>query len=195
MLISLTFTILINSCSDNPNGPDINLNFANYVLQEVNYIRTDPEGYAEENLKDLYETNSDNGAYLDIKSYNSVIPLKLNDLLNQAATNYAKYLGENNTFGHYENMTPQLRCDAEGYKFYSGENLAAASYKNYNADIYSQEAARLFIRQLVVDMGVQSLGHRKNIMSANHKVMGIGFYHTEDTDLKNYFVQDFGSME
>lgn len=194
IFITFALAIIFNSCSENTNEPIINQEFNQYVLEQVNLIRTQPQAYAEMYLKENYQSNKDNGAYLDIRSRSALLPLTLNDKLEKTASKYAKFLAENNKFGHYENGTPSERCEMEGYEHYSGENIAAASSNDRNADIDAESAAIEFIKQLVIDEGVENLGHRENIMSTQHKVMGIGFANNPKATYKNYFVQVFGSV-
>ena len=162
------------------------------ILDEINHIRTDPSGYAETRLKSYYDSSTDNGAYTDIKSRNAVGSLELQDQLCSAASKYAQYLAENNVFGHYENGSPAERCEAEGYDYYSGENIGAGSYSYYNAEDDPVTAAEEFIVMWVIDMNVQGVGHRENIMSSTHKKLGAGFFRDTDSTYENYAVLDFG---
>ncbi len=188
IIMILIFCLFIYNCSST-----IDSDFQYYVLEELNYVRTNPIEYAENRLKSYHDSNNDNGAYDDIKGRSSVGALSLNKNLNKAANDYARYLAKNDVFGHYEYKTPSERCEDAGYSNYSGENLAAGSYSYYNVELDSQEAAISFVRALIIDEGVPSLGHRNNIMSSNHKVVGIGYYYDNNSTYKNYHVQDFGS--
>ena len=166
--------------------------FQESILDEINNIRTDPSGYAETRLKSYYDSSTDNGAYTDIKSRNAVGSLELQDQLCSAASKYAQYLAENNVFGHYENGSPAERCEAEGYDYYSGENIGAGSYSYYNAEDDPVTAAEAFIVMWVIDMNVVGVGHRENIMSSTHKKLGTGFFRDTNSTYENYAVLDFG---
>ena len=166
--------------------------FQESVLDEVNYIRTDPSGYAEARLKSDFDSSTDNGAYTDIKSRSAVGSLELQSKLCSAASKYAKYLAENNVFGHYENGSPSDRCEAEGYDYYSGENIAAGSYSYYNAEDDPVTAAEEFVVMWIIDMNVAGVGHRENIMSSTHEKLGVGFFRDTGSTYENYAVQDFG---
>jgi len=182
---------LLNSSRSDPSPSDFTL-FQESILDEINYIRTDPSGYAEIRLKSYYDSNTDNGAYTDIKSRNAVEPLELQDQLCNAASKYAQYLAENNVLGHYENGNPVERCEAEGYDYYSGENIGAGSYNYYNAEDNQATAAEALIVMWVIDMNVDGVGHRENIMRSTHKKLGAGFFRDTDSNYENYAVLDFG---
>ncbi len=166
--------------------------FEQTMLSEINFARTNPKAYAEARLKQAYQRGDDNGAYYDLRRYQAVPPLKLRKKLCIAAKKYAKYLALHRTFGHFAHGTPKERCKAEGYRFYSGENLAAGSYPTHNAIEDPKLAAISFVQQLIIDEGVPSLGHRKNIMRYTHTHFGAGFYRYENCIYKNYAVQEFG---
>jgi hypothetical protein len=168
--------------------------FQEETLNEVNFVRTDPDGYAETRLKSYYDNGTDNGAYLDIKSYNSRESLELNEKLCRAAEDYAQYLADNNAWGHYENGTPSSRCQNAGYEYYSGENIAAGTHSYYNADESPQDAAIAFVLAWIIDEDVPSLGHRINMMSTGHTELGVGFARNTSSAYQNYAVQDFGSQ-
>lgn len=187
-VIILLATAALISC-----GEDYDEEFAEAMLEEVNYARTDPAGYAEARLKSYYNNNNDNGAYNDIKSRSAVSALTLNDDLCTAADKYAEYLAVNNEFSHTADGTPQERVEEEGYNNYSGENLACGTSADRNADDSPATAAQVFVEQLIIDEGVPSLGHRENIMSSTHKAFGAGFHHDDSAQYKNYCVQNFGS--
>ena len=177
--------------SSDPFPSDFTL-FQESILDEINYIRTDPSGYAEIHLKSYYDSSTDNGAYTDIRSRNAEEPLELQGQLCSAASKYAQYLAENNVFGHYENGDPAKRCEAEGYDYYSGENIGAGSYNYYNAENDPVTAAEAFIVMWIIDMNVDGVGHRENIMSSTHKKLGAGFFRDTDSIYENYAVLDFG---
>ena len=202
LFIPVLFMLTINigcsgsgdSSDSSPSDPSPSdfTQFQESVLDEINHIRTDPSGYAETRLKSYYDSSTDNGAYTDIKSRNAVGPLELQDQLCSAASKYAQYLAENNVFGHYENGSPAERCEAEGYDYYSGENIAAGSYSYFNVEDDPVTAAKEFIVMWVIDMNVQGVGHRENIMSSTHKKLGAGFFRGTDSTYVNYAVLDFG---
>ena len=201
-LIPVLFMLTINiGCGGSGDSSDSSLSvpppsnftlFQESILDEINFIRTDPSGYAEVRLKSYHDSGTDNGAYTDIKSRNAEEPLELQSQLCSAASKYAQYLAENNVFGHYENGSPAERCEAEGYDYYSGENIGAGSYNYYNAEDDPATAAEEFIVTWVIDMNVAGVGHRENIMSNTHKKLGAGFFRDISSTYENYAVLDFG---
>lgn len=199
LLLILTF--LLTACPNlvveyNKTSAETGTNYSVFqekVLEEINFARTNPVSYAETRLRNSYNTNSDNGAYNDIRNRTPVGPVELQSRICRAASKYAVYLAQHNVFGHYENSTPPARCQAEGYHNFSGENLAAGSYSSLNADINPETAAIEFVVMLIIDQGVPSLGHRHNIMNGVHKKLGVGFSRDTSSTYKNYTVHDFGS--
>lgn len=167
--------------------------FKDAMLAEINFVRTKPADYANQRLKSEYNSGTDNGAYNDLTSRSAVNALTLNDLLTTSATKYAKYMADNNVFGHTENGTPQSRTEAEGYTGSVGENIAAGSYPSYNAESDPTGAAIAFVKLLIIDTGISGVGHRKNILNGSYRVVGIGFYRNTASKFDNYLVQDFGT--
>lgn len=43
-----------------------------------------------------------------------------------------------------------------------------------------------------VDGWMHSKGHRENILNPNYKYLGVGYYYTDKTSYRYYWVQDFG---
>lgn len=166
--------------------------FQQESLEEINFLRTDPAGYAEARLADEYAAGADNGAYHDVRSRAAVGALSLDAALCTAATDYAEYMARHDVFGHYERLTPAERCSEAGYEFYSGENLAAGSYPVYHAETDPKAAAVAFVEMLVIDEGVVGVGHRENLLSDIHRVVGIGYHRNTESTYHNYYVQDFG---
>jgi uncharacterized protein YkwD len=166
------------------------------MLAEVNFARTNPSGYAEKYLAPEAAKNRDNGAYAELSKRKPVKPLTLESRLCSAAEKYARYMAENNVFGHNQNGTFSERIHKEGYEYRSsGENIACGTWENQNGFANPALAARTFVLQLVIDMGVPDSGHRKNILSTEFTELGAGFWQNRKSDYVNYTVQDFGKPE
>ena len=164
------------------------------VLAEVNFARTDPAGYAKQRLEEEFRRKKDNGAYSQLLKTKPVAALQLNPRLTKAADLYAKFMAEKNRIGHNERGTPYTRMAEEGYGYRAaGENIACGSFPGMNADETPEEAAVIFVKQWIVDSGVPSLGHRKNILSPLFTEIGVGFGRNPKSSYVNYTVQDFGS--
>ncbi len=167
--------------------------FRNKMLEEINFVRTFPSEYADTRLISQYSNGEDNGAYLELKGQTPLSSLTLNSKLIRAADKYAMYLAENSVFGHYEDGTPSERSAREGYGYCSGENIAAGSYSYLNINNDPETAAIEFVLMWIIDKDVAGVGHRKNILGVNHKVMGVGYHFDSESHYGNYAVQDFGS--
>ncbi len=188
VFLSMFFT----SCEVNDDKASGFTAFQEELLDEVNYVRTSPSAYAEKRLRIYYSSGQDNGAYTEIKNTSPMNALELQKELCSAASKYASYLAENNVFGHYENGSPGDRCKAEGYNYYSGENIAAGSSSIYDADSDAERSATGFVLMWIIDKGISGVGHRKNIMNKTHTHLGVGFIHNKNSHYINYAVQDFG---
>lgn len=164
------------------------------VLNEVNFARTDPAGYAQKRLAAEYAEKKDNGAYAQFMKTKPVNALELEARLTKAADDYAKFLAAKNRFGHNERGTPSSRMNGAGYSGSAlGENIACGSFPGMNADETPSEAAVIFVKQWIIDAGVPGAGHRKNILSPLFSQTGIGFGSNPKSSYVNYMVQDFGS--
>ena len=180
------------------NGQESNkstVQFEQLVLEEVNFLRSNPQEYAEKQLKTEFNEGEDNGAYDFLKKLMPVNKLVLNDKLNRLANNYARVIAFKKTLSHNFNGNPMKRANKAGYFGMIGENLAAGSEEKYNALENPQTAAIEFVKMLVIDKGVKDLGHRKILNEPRFKEMGVGFYRDPKDKLKNYFVQEFGSQQ
>jgi len=167
--------------------------FQQYVLDEINFVRTKPVDYAELRLKSYKDALTDNGGYQYLKSFTPVAALSFKNVLNQSATKYAAYLAINNVISHDADGTPLSRAIREGYTGSSlGENIAGASDNLYDATLNPQSAAIGFVRLLIIDEGVIDLGHRLIMLNSKYKTIGIGFGRNTVSTYVNYSVQDFG---
>jgi len=196
------FLLLMNSCtrdllsSSELSQPDENeIVFREKTLEEINFVRTSPSEYAIERLDDQYKSNNDNGAYEDLLTQEEQSPLVLNSQLTLAADKYSQFLATSGGWSHTEDGTPSERCEREGYHSFSGENIAAGSHSHFSIESNPEEAAIQFVVLLIIDEGVEGVGHRKNILGSSHKSVGIGFHYDAQSNYVNYSVQDFGSVE
>ena len=168
--------------------------FQKYMLDEINFARTNPTSYAELRLKDAYTSSTDNGSYVYLTNLTAVGSVSFNSSLNQAAQNYAIFLAEKNLAEHNADGTPLKRAIRAGYTGSStGENLVIASANSYNAIINPQTAAIDFVKVMIIDQGVEDLGHRIVLLNTKYRAVGIGFTRNSSTPTLNYVVQDFGN--
>jgi hypothetical protein len=203
--ISLLFlaTLLIGFVSCNTDMVDEALvespkdvtSFQKYMLDEINLARTNPAVYAESRLRSESESLSDNGSYLYLKKLAPVSPLSFNSALNMSSSKYALLLAEKNLMGHNEDGTPLKRAITVGFTGTAiGENIAASSGEAYNATINAQSAAIGFVRIMIIDEGVNDLGHRLVMLNSKYKTIGIGYVRNPASTYVNYNVQNFGNQ-
>lgn len=166
-----------------------------FMLDEINRVRTDPAGYADLRLKQEKLNSTDNGSYLYLKSLAPLKPLVFNNALNLSASNYAQFLADKNLMGHCENGTPLKRAIITGFEGASiGENIAASSGETFNFITNPRDAAIAFIKIMVIDEGVADLGHRLTMLNPTYRTVGIGFKRNTESTYVNYTVHDFGDL-
>ena len=199
-LLFATLLLGFASCSkdteeiNSVTAPLIVTSFQKYMLDEINFARTNPTGYAELRLKEAYSSGADNGSYLYLTNLTAVGSVGFNSALNLAAQNYTAFLAEKNLAEHNADGTPLKRALRAGYTGSStGENLVIASANNYNAIINPQIAAISFVKVMIIDEGVADLGHRIVLLNTKYRTVGIGFTQNSSTPALNYVVQDFGN--
>ena len=156
------------------------------VLAEINYARTHPAQYAEalreyrgSGGQDREQGDDDRYAPVGYEGYGAIDeairflqrqkplePLGGNDGLHRSASGYAEAQGEYGYTGHvgYDGSSLSDRIHREGV--WSGFAAEAISY--------GQESAAAVVRQLIIDDGVASRGHRKTLFDPGLKVAGVG---------------------
>ncbi len=154
------------------------------VVKELNLARTNPKQYAEylKEYKKYY-----NGMYLEIPgkvrlvtnegvkavdeainallSYSPLKPLKISKGISLAAKDHVNDLGSKGTTGHTgsDGSSPFTRMNRYGkWENTAGENID-----------YGNNEARYIIFSLIIDDGVSSRGHRKNIFESRFNVVGV----------------------
>ena len=115
----------------------------------------------------------------------SLSALSQNTSLRLAARWHSEDMACNDFFSHTgsDGSTLSSRVLAAGYSYsWAAENIAASSNCSFSA-------------QSVVNMWMNSTGHRNNILSSNAVHIGVGFYCASDStsgDLDAYYTADFG---
>jgi uncharacterized protein YkwD len=107
--------------------------------------------------------------------------LVVNPALGAAASDYAKYMGVNNFFGHYapDGSSPQSRLTAAGYKgHYRGEALSAG-----------QSTASQAIAALLA-----SPAHSAILLDESASEVGIGYYYQPGSTYLYYWVVATGAQ-
>jgi len=191
-LVGCKNTLIEEAVPESPKNISV---FQQSMLDEINLARTNPALYAEQRLKSDKGNSTDNGSYDYLVNLTPVGSISFCNCLNESAINYAQYLSEKNVMGHNEDGTPLKRAMSEGFVGTSvGENIAAASGDSFNSTIDPKSAAVGFVRIMIIDAGVDDLGHRLTILNSKYKTVGIGFSHNSASTYVNYNVQDFGNL-
>jgi uncharacterized protein YkwD len=141
------------------------------VLELLNAVRTDPKKFIDTHALPYIEANKfSKNRYAkslvqDLKKTKPMAALQLSDGLTKTARNHAKDMGTTGKTGHESpDGTPfhirvRKQSKAQGM---IAENCA-----------YGQTSALDFVMQLLIDDGIESLGHRKNILEPTYKWVGI----------------------
>jgi uncharacterized protein YkwD len=156
------------------------------VVDEYNLARTNPKQYAAilAEYKKFY-----NGRYIDIPGEIRIItnegvsaideairfletastcpPLTPSKGMSKAAKDHVNDIGPKSIVGHSgsDGSNPSIRMQRYGkWQKTAGENIS-----------FGKKNAREIVIQLIVDDGVASRGHRKNIFNPNYRRIGVGF--------------------
>ena len=146
------------------------------LLDEVNFARTQPRDYAQVLLDEAQSARSQASSFAwenprDLEEAVEFLvrqrplpPLAANGRLGDAAQSYAVLQGRQGGFGHQSaGLSLSQRMQARGVF----ANMVAEDIS------YGYRRPRDVVRQLIVDSGVPSRGHRHNIFGAYQSV-GIG---------------------
>lgn len=112
-------------------------------------------------------------------------PLTVSSRLRSAARRHSEDMACNDFFSHTgsDGSTLSSRLLDAGYGFsWAAENIAASSSSSFSASA-------------VVNMWMNSSGHKKNILNANAVHIGVGFRYFGDSnsgDFDAYYTADFG---
>lgn len=138
------------------------------VLAEINAARTNPANYAKKYIEPLSKT-SKNSSYRaaakecasQMKAMKARQALKTSKGLAKAAKLWVSQQGPTGKTGHSSSWAKRIKQygSCSGY----AENIS-----------YGPSTGRAIVIQLLVDNGVPSRGHRKNILSASYTHVGCG---------------------
>ena len=155
------------------------------VLAEINYVRAHPHDYADElrRYREFFDGRvvrlpgdqigqmmregtsavDDAIAFLDRQA--PLPPLAQGQVLALAARDLAKEQGETGDSGHRSanGESPGERVKQRGGDIFVGETIS-----------YGYDTPDAVVRQLVIDDGVPSRGHRGLIFAANNRYAGVG---------------------
>jgi uncharacterized protein YkwD len=152
------------------------------VVFYMNLVRTNPKLFAETFLQKYIDENNLQGTYVNSLLQELMVAKPLpalkfkKDLYNCAKT-HATVSGESGKIGHFD-FSKRFKTYAPRYMT-RGENCT-----------YGIKGSLKNVLDLLIDQNISDLGHRKNIMDADFKYVGISFQ--AHKAYKVCMVMDFG---
>lgn len=165
-------------------NPEV-VRFSHEILQEINKVRNTPQvyiKYLEERKSQFIDKNlykPVDGVYLQTKEgilavneaidtlkqiSNSLEPMLLSEELEEASLDHANDVFANNLFSHTSSDGATIKDRVERYCIWKGS-------LGENIDFGSNDAKEIILNMLIDD-GVPTRGHRKNIISKEYKFIG-----------------------
>ncbi len=141
------------------------------VLKLLNSVRTDPQGFITNYLNPYLKennltTNSDAKSLIDdLKKTKKMGALQFSPALNKVARMHAKDMGKTGSIGHSSS-------DGTSFSDRVRKESKAGGMIAENCD-YGNETAIDSVIGLLIDDGIESLGHRKNILEPKYQWIGI----------------------
>lgn len=139
------------------------------ILAEINLLRQKPQYYAEEILKKYIDSSkAANECYNELRRTKKMFPLDSADGLQKSAAWLVDYQGKTGEVGHitkvsgYEKPSDRISQFGLYYLGDCGENIS-----------YGYKTAREIVLQLLIDEGVSSREHRKNLLNPDFGKIGI----------------------
>lgn len=142
------------------------------IFNEINFVRTKPQEYANfiENYKDesCHEKVNDTDIVEAVKFLKEVAPvdtLEFSETMSLACLRHLQDLAPKGLSGHK---------GSDGTKHRERLELLGKIGKNTGENIsYYEKTARCIVSHLVIDAGVESKIHRRNLLNPNYKFVGI----------------------
>jgi len=144
----------------------------------TNYARTDPQGFAEEFLREAHDNGTDNGAYADLMARQPVGALELSPGLFAAARAHSRDLNENCQRLQHDSCDGTIWSDRIS-SYYNGGNLAENAAWGYPTGLD-------VVLGWIIDHNIDGVGHRVALLNGDYTHVGIGLAGT-------YWTQDFGA--
>ena len=160
------------------------------VILYMNLARIDGKWF----FKNVMEQNRDfidyeqkqyvNSLISDLKKTKNLSPLYPSKSLTKAARFHAKDMGETGKTGHHSSKGTDTfkRIGRYNNGNYQGENCQ-----------YGYREPVLIVLDLLVDAGIPSVGHRKNILNPDFKFTGVAIEPHKEYDVN--CVMDFSDLE
>jgi len=140
------------------------------VLKLLNQVRTNPQGFITLVQDYLKENNLNNNSYAkslvaDLKRCKKMGELQLSKPLTEVARSHANDMGKTGSVGH---------TSSDGTPFNERiRNKAKAKGMIAENCEYGHDTALDIVMALLIDDGIKSLGHRKNILEPKYRWVGI----------------------
>ena len=136
------------------------------VVYFLNLARSNPKDFAEKYIKPWLSSPEGKECYQEMLKTSPMSVLKPSKTLSLAAQDHAKDMGDTGRQGHTgsKGSTLQSRIARYGkWQHTIGENCA-----------YGYDSALEIVVGLLLDVGVPSRGHRKNILNRSFRFVGVG---------------------
>lgn len=139
------------------------------ILAEVNLMRSNPKDYAEKYIKPRINSRSSSywtSCVNDMSKCGQLSELSYAEGLYRISKDHSSTQGKTGQTGHTRTNGQDWTDCIDNYGTYSniGENIS-----------YGMSTPREILIQLLVDDGVSSLGHRKNLLSTEYTSIGVSF--------------------
>lgn len=138
------------------------------ILEVINQMRKDPQGFLEREVKpyiDNHELKNNRYARSLIREMSNLDPLptfSIDSSLQEMAKTFAIKSGKRGWFGH------------RNYDQRFDESASHLAHDAENIQYGLKDPVEIVI-DLLIDIDVPSLGHRKNLLDPKYTVLGIGF--------------------
>lgn len=148
--------------------------FEEEVLAVLNFARTKPQAFArhlrDAEMEQATWTGSEPGALDEAVDFlmrqPPLPPLRWDERLGTSARGHADAQGGTGEVGHVGPRGDTFPQRLQRVGFYAGLTAEGISY--------GQMSAQDVVRQLIVDSGVRSRGHRRDIFGASYQAAGVG---------------------
>lgn len=159
------------------------------VIYWINYVRKHPQQFYAEVLKPFLEqfpeikSSYSKSLIGELQSSSPLHILLPAEKLNTVAARHAKDLGSTGSSISHSSSNGasfQERMNKAGLTNCIAENVYEGKQEGLQSIIF-----------LLIDNGVKSLGHRKNILSKSNKTIGVAFYPIKNRSPFHFLVQDF----
>ena len=139
------------------------------IIDEINLMRSNPKDYAEKYIKPQITSSSSSywtSCVSDMSKITSLGKLSYAEGLYKLAKAHSSTQGQTTNTGHDRTNGDSFSDAVKKYGRYSyvGENIS-----------YGKDTARGIVIQLLVDDGVESLGHRLNLLNTRFESVGVSY--------------------